>query len=177
MFWNDKNKETVRFNRWVDDFHGVLYKHALWMVSNPQTAEDIVQDTFHKAWQAVDKLKEQDKALPWLLTILRRIVYKEYKYRSSSNELFTDMEHAPEIGKESNDAELIDLKTAMQQLTNEQRDCILLSGLHGFSYEEVSEQLNIPLGTVMSRISRTKQKLRALLGDDSQANNKIINIR
>lgn len=69
MFWNrsSKEKETAAFNRWVDDFHAVLYKQSLWMVGDRHTAENIVQDTFYEAWRAMDKLKEQKKALPWLL--------------------------------------------------------------------------------------------------------------
>jgi len=178
MLWNknNTNKETAVFNRWVDDFHAVLYKQALWMVGNSDSAEDIVQDTFYEAWRAMGKLKEQEKALAWLLTILRRIVYKEYKYRKESKDLFIHSDSVPEQGKDSFVAELIDLKKAMGQLSIEQRECILLSALHGFSYEEISLQLNIPIGTVMSKISRTKQKLQTLLGDDSSLSNKIINI-
>ncbi len=177
MFWTEKSKKTRTFNGWVDSYSSNLYKTALWMLGESSTAEDVVQDTFVMAWDSFDQLASQEKVLSWLLTILRRRVYKEYAFRETTFSAESPIEFAGEVGKEEQPGEDIDLMAALQSLPLDQRDCFLLSSLHGFTYQEIAEQLAVPTGTVMSRISRAKQKLKYLLGEADQPTNKVLSLQ
>ena len=154
------NKE--KFIEWIDNTHAALFKHAFWMTGNRSLAEDLVQETFYQAWKNRHSIENANNPLPWLLTVLRRAVYKEYQQAtldpvSLSEENIENSGHFVE-----NDLDLlVDLGYGLMSLSARQRELLLLYGLHGFSYEQISEQLSIPVGTVMSRIARARQSLRA----------------
>jgi len=148
------------FRQWITQHHEVLYRHALWMTSNVDLSKDLVQDSYYQAWKYRTSLRDETKILPWLLTILRRMVYKECQHSDKKPVSFQDVElnsvlTAP---KENTDA-MIDLARGLNSLNVSQREILLLYALHGFTYEEISEQLEIPQGTVMSRLSRARKAM------------------
>ncbi len=154
----NKNKKTL-FNEWISDYHSTLYKHALWMNGNAELAADVVQETYYQAWSAIETLHENSKAFPWLLTILRRVVYREQRYQYRNMETIKTLQRFNDMTSGDNNHLLLDLYFMFEQLSAKQRETYLLFALHGFSYAEISQQLNIPVGTVMSRISRAKKIL------------------
>jgi RNA polymerase sigma-70 factor (ECF subfamily) len=150
--------EKQKFTNWIDRYHGPLFKHALWMTGNRSLAEELVQETFYQAWKSRHGIENDSQPLAWLLTILRRAVYKEHQHaRALSAGFAQDSIDSPAV--EDPEA-LLDLGRGLLSLSARQRDILLLHALHGFSYEQIGEQLNIPVGTVMSRISRARQALR-----------------
>ncbi|HEC19316.1 MAG TPA: RNA polymerase sigma factor [Gammaproteobacteria bacterium] len=157
-----KAASRAQFDEWISTHHTALYRHALWMTGNRDVAAEMVQEAFYQAWVAMDSLKESDKALPWLLTILRRAIYREQRYQYRHTET---MNHLSELvtGKTDDEPQrLLLIYRALENLSANHRDVVLLHYLQGFSYEEISEQLQVPKGTVMSRLSRARQVLAEL---------------
>ena len=161
-----KTSTEDQFSAWIKEHNAVLYKHAFWLCGNQALAADMVQETYIQAWQSLKGLRDQDKVLPWLLTILRRNIYKEqreaYRNKEAINYLKTlEEEHS------SGEISLVDLYSAFDSISDSQRETLLLYVLHGLTYEEISDQLDIPVGTVMSRISRARKAIKVFLGFDS----------
>ncbi len=156
-----------RFNACIDQHHAALFKHALWLVGNRQDAEDMVQETYYQAWRSFATLRKEDSVLAWLLTILRRSAAREYRDRARNNDLRAALtagldERASGIAPQ----DMLDVFNALGRLGPVQRDTLLLFALHGFSYIEISAQLEVPIGTVMSRIARARTALRKQLNVD-----------
>lgn len=172
--WIKKSTASTKFDQWIALYHGVLYRHALWMVGHLDTAMEVTQEAFFQAWLSLDSLKDDGKALPWLLTILRRTIYREQRcqYRNAETiEALKQLDHTP---TQPDAFTLLEIYSALETLSPKLRDAFLLYHLHGFSYEEIGVQLEIPTGTVMSRISRARE---ALTKSYELSSNKIIDIR
>lgn len=149
-----------QFERWVSDFHEPLYRHALWMTGNGDVAADMVQEAYYQAWSVRDSLKDPDRVLPWLLTILRRQVYRDYKCRYRHQETLEELgRQVDEDAHNEDPTGLLEIYRAMEALSVQHREVFLMFYLHGFSYEEISDQLDIPKGTVMSRLARAREAL------------------
>jgi len=152
----------AQFDEWIGTHHAALYRHALWMTGNRDVATEMVQEAFFQAWVAMDSLKESDKALPWLLTILRRAIYREQRYQYRHNETVSQLNDLV-TGQMADDPQrLLLIYRALENLSANHRDVVLLHYLQGFSYDEISEQLQVPKGTVMSRLSRAREVLAEL---------------
>lgn len=167
-----QDKQARRFNDWMRDCHGALYRHALWMTGNKDLAAEMVQEAFFQAWSAVDSLRESDKALAWLLTILRRVIYREYRCNYRHAETVQQLALLSDEHVAGEPHHLLDIYRAMATISTGQREVFLLFHLHGFSYQEISESLNVPIGTVMSRLARAREVLQKLMvaGDDKVVN-------
>ncbi|MFV2056261.1 MAG: RNA polymerase sigma factor [Thiohalomonadales bacterium] len=167
MNWPKKNNKTHTFNQWITRYHGVIYRHALWMTGNQDIAKDMAQDAFFQAWLSMDSLKKGDQALAWLLTILRRVVYREQRYTYRHSETLSQLSQLDTELTESDAYPLLEIYSALGAISTNLREVFLLFHLHGFSYEEISVQLQIPKGTVMSRLSRARDALQKLENDQS----------
>lgn len=151
------------FEHWIDAHHAALYRHALWMTGDAELAADLVQETYYEAWRGRQSLRDHKRVFPWLLTILRRRVFQEYGRARREREWAEQLAQTlPPEAAEDDLAALLDLARALQELTAAQRDILLLYCLHGMSYEEIAAYLQIPPGTVMSRLARAREALRAL---------------
>lgn len=161
------------FKRWIDAHYQALYRHALWMVGETELAADLVQETYYQAWKGRHALRDESKAFSWLLTILRRGIFQEYgrasRQRVGLSELGAQAQTLVQAGDTGG---LIDLARAFQRLSPSHREMILLTTLHGMSYTDIGAQLNIPIGTVMSRLARAREELaQALHATERPANN------
>ncbi len=138
-------------------------------------ADDLVQDCLERALRSLASWSEITNMKAWLFTILRNL-YSNH-LRSSSrrpDEIPFDEQEGPVTGDNlSQDSGLIirDLGAALEMLPEQHREVILLVGLEGMNYRETSEILNIPIGTVMSRLSRGRATLRSLMGNGVQSGN------
>ena len=169
-----KSPKSAKFGDWIHHYHGALYKHALWMVGSHDIAQEMVQEAYFQAWLAMDSLKDEEKALPWLLTILRRTVYREQRCQYRNQETLEALKQLELEETQSDAFKLLEIYNALEYLSPKLRDTFLLHHLHGFSYEEISVQLEIPTGTVMSRISRAREALQKQQNTDSE---KVIDFR
>ncbi|VAW71036.1 hypothetical protein MNBD_GAMMA12-1428 [hydrothermal vent metagenome] len=165
-----RNKQKQEFSGWIKEHHAVIFKHALWLCGNKTLAADMVQDTYIQGWKSVNSLHDKHKVLPWLLTILRRIIYKEqreqYRHRETLHYL-QNLELSDNNKQNTGEISLIDLYNIFEKISDAHREALLLYVLHGFTYEQISTQLEVPVGTVMSRISRARKAIKDYLESDS----------
>lgn len=152
-----------------------LYRYALHMSRNETDAEDLVQDTYLKAYRFFDRFEPGTNCKAWLLTILRntfintvrrdkrrRQTVSLSKMEESGMELLADDDPEDEVFGDVLDD---DVTAAMNELPDEFRTAVLLADMQGLSYKEVADRMDCPLGTVMSRLHRGRRLLRERLGD------------
>ena len=153
-----------------------LRRFALALTRERDTADDLVQDCVTRALAAWATRRGDDAALrPWLFTILHnrwRTRQQREWARPDRIALEDASGEGPEIsGGQWEQLELRDLDVALAKLPEEQRSVLLLVGVEGLSYEEAARVQNVPIGTVMSRLARARDRLRALMdGEPPQVN-------
>tara|TARA_B100000029_G_scaffold503168_1_gene579646 strand:- start:311 stop:805 length:495 start_codon:yes stop_codon:yes gene_type:complete len=150
----------------VEQHARLLFGIARRLSGCPADAEDLVQQTFLAAGEHADQLRDKSKVRPWLCTILRNEFLKLVRSRRRATTVSLDAvgEPSPERSRPAHvDAEAIGL--AIDALPEEFRVPIVLYYFEEMSYREIATSLELPIGTVMSRLSRGKSRLRKRLGD------------
>lgn len=146
------------------------YNLARWLLRHDQDAEDAVQDSFLRAQQAWNRFRGGD-GRAWLLTIVRNVCYSRLRAHRRAEEVvaFDDEAHsAPSEQAEANaiawrDARSEQLRRALESLAPEFREVLVLHELEGLAYREIASVAALPIGTVMSRLARARQKLQTEL--------------
>lgn len=171
---------SARFERDALPFLDALYSAALRMTKNPENAEDLVQETYAKAFASFHQFTEGTNLRAWLYRILTTTFINIYRKEQRQPQIADgELEewqiaeaatHTSDQGK-SAEVEALeqlpdsDIKNALQELPEEFRLAVYFADVEGFSYKEVAEILNIPSGTVMSRLHRGRKLLRESLAD------------
>jgi len=168
-----KRNLKTQFDGWISEHNSSLYKHAFWMTGNRDTAMEAVQETFYRAWLSIDKLNDTEKVFPWLLTILRRAVYREQRCQYRHVEVVNQLMELQTDTTTADAYSLLAIYDMLDSVSMKHREIFLLFYLHGFSYEEIGENLQIPKGTVMSRLARAREALQKL---DQESESKVIDL-
>jgi RNA polymerase sigma-70 factor (ECF subfamily) len=159
-----------------------LYSYALILTRNHAEAEDLVQETYLRAMQAMGRLRAGSNLKGWLFTILRNVWFNQLRKRRNGPQM-VEIEVGDgvansilEPSKDSYDLYVSKMETeqvraAIQGLPVEFREIILLREYEDLSYMEIASVLDCPVGTVMSRLGRARAKLRALLSDTLKRSN------
>lgn len=158
--------------RLVVDHHADVYRYAYRLTGSVPDAEDLTQQTFLAAQLHYAQLRSPEAARPWLFTILRNCYLKLERRRVplSAASIEMDINDIPAAAIESGvDRER--LQSALDALPDDYKLVLLLFYFEGCSYREISERAGVPLGTVMSRLSRAKGQLRARLFELEPAGN------
>lgn len=153
-----------------------LRRYARAMVGNRAAADDLVQDTLERAWSRVSQWRVGSDLRAWLFGIMHNLRVDQLR-RPGLNALPMGEEEfeVPIRATQTDHLELSDLELALARLPEEQRAVLLLVALEEMSYEEVARALEIPLGTVMSRLSRGRERLRLILdGGQPVANLRVV---
>jgi len=150
----------IRFDALVNALYGDLYRYAIWLCKNPSIAEDLVQETFLRAWKSFDNLKDEKAAKAWLITILRRENARMYeRYRPELLDV-EDMVLEDTAAGPGQITENYMLQKAITRLEVEFREPIVLQIIGGFSTEEISGILELNKNTVLTRLFRARSKLK-----------------
>lgn len=158
-------------------FVDALYNTALRMTRSPEDAEDLVQETYLKAYKYYDKFTEGTNLKAWLFRILKNTFINNYRKQKQipPQNAFEEIEDAfesqisPEApssipGPEEDILENVldeDVQAALESLPDDYRMVVLLADLEDFSYQEIADILEIPVGTVMSRLYRARRRLES----------------
>jgi len=158
-----------RYEKLVNAYSGALYRYAYWLCGEHCAAEDLVQETFLRAWRFLESLKDENSAKSWLITILRRENARKYE-RQQLQYSDVDMETIA-TGKVDFDdrPEVLALRSALQQLPVKYREPLILQVLEGYNLEEMARMFKLPRNTVATRLHRARQKLRRQLEDEEKA--------
>ena len=155
-----------QFDALVRSLSGDLFRYAYWLCGDQALAHDLVQETFLRAWRALDDLREIAAAKAWLITILRREHARLYERKMPQFADVDDIEVAEERGAQlpefSGEEGLI--RNAMLRLEPKYREPLLMQVLGGFSCEEIARELKITPAAVMTQVFRARQKLKVMLG-------------
>ncbi len=144
-----------------------LYARAL--RRNREDADDLVQDTLERAWSRAGLWQGVGDMRTWLFSIMHNLHVDAL--RRGRLDMVELGEHIPEIPVAATQAERLDLRDlnkALAALPDEQREVLLLVALEGLAYAEIAEALDIPIGTVMSRLSRGRDRLRGLIAGEAR---------
>lgn len=152
--------DTDAFHHLVRQYQGQAIAHATGILGNREDALDAVQEAFIDAFQALGRFDESRRFYPWFYVILRNRCYKSAAGRKRRE---ADSLESNEILAQTGALSLeesLSLERALLELSAEDRELITLRHLDGLSYEELAEHLEIPRGTVMSRLFNVRKKLR-----------------
>ena len=167
--------EDAVFDTLFQRYQAPLYTFILRMLGDPVGAKDMLQETFIRVWERRDQYREIAQFSTWLYTIAANLVRSELRKRKLRRwiPLGHTSDDQPEIdppddsiGPEelANSSGLrVKINSALQKLPREFREAVILRDINDLSYEEIALSLNVPVGTVKSRVNRGRQRLQTLL--------------
>jgi len=158
----------------LDEFESIamqhmndLYRSARRTLGSQTEAEDVVQETYLQAWKSFHRFEPGTNIRAWMFKIMfhvinhhRRKTYRLVTLKEEEEFMFEQMTYEPPVSPELRDEDIL---AALDRVPQNFRAVILLADVQEFSYREVAEALGIPIGTVMSRLNRGRQMLRAHL--------------
>lgn len=164
---DDRNRKQ-RYEALVDELYQDVYRYAYWLCKQRPLAEDLVQETFLRAWRSFDSLQNEKAAKAWLFTILRRENARLYeRYRPD----LVDIEDQAIADSDDNEPdERLDkrqLHEAIASLEKDYREPLLLQVVGGFSGKEIAAILSLNNNTVMTRLFRARSKLKHIFSTGS----------
>ena len=142
-----------------------LRRYAYGLVRDHDGADDLVQDTLERALSRWYLRRADGDLRAWLFTILRNLYINSYRRRKRQGPHISIEDVTPPgtAAQQEVGLEVRDVLAAVDQLPEDQKSLLLLIGVEDFSYDDAARILGLPIGTVMSRLSRARQKLRAIL--------------
>ncbi|MDZ4828458.1 MAG: sigma-70 family RNA polymerase sigma factor [Actinomycetota bacterium] len=181
--------DQAQFSELTMDYMPALYAAAMRMTRNPSDAEDLVQETYLRAYRGFEGFREGTNLKAWLYKILTNTFINSYRAKKRRPDQ-VDLDDVEDFylyrrmgGLESVDAartpetEVLDalpdteVKEALEALPEQFRMAVILADIEGFSYKEIAEILDVPIGTVMSRIHRGRKQLQKRLWEYAERNN------
>ena len=162
----------AKFNQLAQTYGTDLYRYAMWICGNDALAKDLVQETYLRAWKALDNLKDQKAVKSWLITILRREYARTFERKVPK---FTDVDKV--VVTEDRELEPEDrteiklLRQSILELAPKYREPLLMQVVLGYSCQEISEALDISKSAVMTQLFRAREKLKTHMQKDGVTGN------
>jgi RNA polymerase sigma-70 factor (ECF subfamily) len=146
-----------------------LRRYAIALAGDVSTADDLLQDCMERAWKNQAAITDERAIFPWLRAILHNANIDRVRLRrrrpNETENLDAISETLASTAAGDGPALSMDVVRAMNHLSTEHRQVLLLVGLEGLSYREIADEIGVPTGTVMSRLARARERLRALLAE------------
>jgi RNA polymerase sigma-70 factor (ECF subfamily) len=151
-----------------------LRRYARALVNDQASADDLVQDTLERAWAKLHLYRRGTDLRAWLFTVMHNVHVNKVRSARATDPLDDEMPELAQRAAQGDSLVVRDLDRAIARLPDEQRAVLLLVTLEEMSYDQVARALGIPIGTVMSRLSRAREKLRAMMLGQSAAKLKVV---
>jgi RNA polymerase sigma-70 factor (ECF subfamily) len=146
-----------------------LFRTAYRVIGNRSEAEDLVQEAYLQAWKSFHRFELGTNCRAWLFKILFHVIHHHRRkwfnvslFKESDDFLEEVLIYEPPVSQSLNDEEVL---TAMEKIPQQYREVVLLADVEELAYKEIADALSIPVGTVMSRLSRGRKLLRKELAD------------
>jgi RNA polymerase sigma-70 factor (ECF subfamily) len=144
-----------------------LRRYARAMLGDRAAADDLVQDTLERAWSRLFQWRNGSDLRAWLFGIMHNLRVDQLRRpRLPTRSIDEDDFEVPTRPTQADELELRDIESALGQLPDEQREVLLLVALEEMGYAEIAAALGIPIGTVMSRLSRGRERLRLIMNGE-----------
>ena len=160
----------AEFNQMVAEHGPALYRMAFRLVGDRHEAEDVLQETFRSVWSSRRRYEPGRGERAWLVSILRRRAVDRWRQRSGPPVLALDA--LPDISTAGTDplsaGYTDEMQDALARLPRELRETLLLVVVGELTHQEAADELGVPLGTVLSRVSRARQRLREYLLEEQR---------
>ncbi|MFT4994375.1 MAG: RNA polymerase sigma-70 factor (ECF subfamily) [Paraglaciecola sp.] len=160
---DDMVNKQRRYETLVHALHSDIYRYAYWLVKDKHVAEDIVQETFLRAWKSLDSLNDDKAAKSWLITILRRENARRFERKRFDLVDIEDVSVADEHLSNEIELEHRELRAIMGSLSEEYREPLMLQIVFGYSGAEIALQLDLNKNTVMTRLFRARNQIKEAL--------------
>lgn len=175
-----KAEDTEAWTMLVNSFSKRVYNLALNFVGNKDDAADITQEIFLKIYNNIDKFEDERNFSSWVMKLSKNYCIDYWRKNKNSRQnveldenLYTDSVHDKALTPEDSIIQKNDityLRNKLQQLSPDLRSLIIMRDIQDYSYQEISEHLDIPLGTTKSRINRARLKLAKLILNENMRN-------
>lgn len=156
------DSKTKRYEQLVRHFHADVYRYGYWLCKDADIAQDLVQETFLRAWKSLDSLLDANAAKAWLITILRRENARRFERKQFDYDDGAEQDSLPDTGQTSAEQHLDNekLRSQIATLPADYREPLVLQALGGFSSDEIASLLQLNVNTVNTRLFRARKLLR-----------------
>ncbi len=168
----DYRSGAARFSLLVEASSADLYRYAAWLCGDRAQAEDLVQETYMRAWRSLQGLKHEGAIKVWLFSLLKHEHEHEHEHEHvrgnacrSPEPVQSHTESAAEAGPYNINSEICVLRRALAALTVEYREPLALQVIGGLSSEEIAQLLEVSPTTVLTRLLRARRQLRGILSN------------
>ncbi|MBL9080665.1 MAG: RNA polymerase sigma factor [Planctomycetales bacterium] len=160
----------AEFNQLVAEHSDALYRTAYRLMGDAHDAEDVVQETFRSVWKSRERYESDRGDRAWLQSILRRRAVDRWRRRDSTERTGGDELSLLSVrGSDPTDEQYTDeVQAALEKLHDDLRETLLLVVVGELTHQEAADLLDVPIGTVLSRVSRARRRLRELLQDSQK---------
>ena len=151
-----------------------LRRYARALTGDANRADDLVQDTLERALAKLDLWQPGSDLRAWLFTLMHNLFVNQIRIRRPQETVMEDALDEPVSGGQMEALDARDIHAALARLPEEQREVLLLVGLEQFCYAEAAQVLGVPTGTVMSRLSRARERMRQMLAGEPAIKLKVV---
>ncbi|MDO9467872.1 MAG: sigma-70 family RNA polymerase sigma factor [Thiobacillus sp.] len=151
-----------------------LRRYARALTGDVNRADDLVQDTLERALSKLDLWQPGSDLRAWLFTLMHNLFVNQIRVRRPQEIVMEDALDEPVSGGQMEALAARDIHAALARLPEEQREVLLLVGLEQFGYAEAAQVLGVPTGTVMSRLSRARERMRQMLASEPAVKLKLV---
>lgn len=164
-----KDSKTKRYEQLVQQYHTDLYRYGYWLCRDADVAQDLVQETFLRAWKSLDSLLDIKAAKSWLITILRRENARRFERKQFDYDDSTEQDSLADDNQLSaeQDYDNDKLRDYIAKLPLEYREPLVLQVLGGFNSDEIASILQLNVNTVNTRLFRARNQLRSSLSNNA----------